>query len=313
MSFDPVPLPPGGDRAAIAGGIDGWTASPALAAVLAEFGHQPVATGSLADRLADLDAFAAERWNYRKGLERHQAVGEDFPPGVDARLRDGLEALGFLGTRGPRSGSYDHVLVLGGGIRTMLARTGLAASVLIGVETMTVTGIGSVRELAGQEETARRFGLEPCATEGDAVDETLRQRFRLGRPADVRSGTNELGRPYWIRSYGAAPAFHVLAAPATRPGQRANTADGFIGWATQVAPPLAGAALLLVTTDIFEPFLHCVALRTLAVPHGCRVETIGFDSRACEYIEPTKTFAILQEVRSAISSMRRLHHVLAAS
>jgi hypothetical protein len=312
MSFDPVPLPPGGSPAAIIDGIAGWTASPALAAVLAEFGHKPVGSGSLADRLADLDAFAAERWNYRKGLERHQAVGEDFPPGVDARLRDGLEALGFLGTNGPRSDAYDHVLVLGGGIRTMMARTGLAASVLSTVETATVAGIGSVRELVDQEETAERFGLAPCPTEGDAVDETLRHRFRLGRPAEIRSGANEVGRPFWIRSYAGAPAIHVLAAAATRPGQRANTADGFVGWASLVAPALEGARLLLVTTDIFVPFQHCDALRTLAAPYGCQVETIGFDSRVSEYIEPTRTFAILQEARSALSSMLHLHTALSA-
>lgn len=308
VEFAPVPLPPAGDVTRIADGIATWIGSAAMTAMLAEFGQEPLRTGSLADRLAELEEFSARRWDYRKGLERHQAVGEDFPPEVDARLRAAIRALGLLGQHAPSAREYDHVLVLGGGVRTMVARADLAASLLrAGLATGTVAGLGSVRELSGQEEYARRFGLAPCPTEGDAVDEALRHALRLGQPFSRRSGTSDAGQPWWVRSYlDAQPAVHVLAAPATRPGKRANTGDTLVGWADVVQPAPRAARLLLLTTDIFVPFQHCDAIRLLALPYGCSIDTIGFDTDANAWVPRTPTFALLQEVRSAIFSMRAL-------
>jgi hypothetical protein len=315
VEFAPVPLPPVGDVTRIADGIATWIGSAAMTAVLAEFGQEAFRNGSLADRLAELEEYSARRWDYRKGLERHQAVGEDFPPEVDARLRAAIRALGLLGQHAPSAREYDHVLVLGGGVRTMVARADLAASLLrAGLAAGTVAGLGSVRELAAQEEYAKRFGLAPCPTEGDAVDEALRHALRLGRPSSRRSGTSDAGQPWWLRSYlDVQPAVHVLAAPATRPRKRANTGDTLVGWADIVQPAPKAARLLLLTTDIFVPFQHCDAIRLLALPYGCSIDTIGFDTDANAWVPRTPTFALLQEVRSAIFSMRALCWELACA
>jgi hypothetical protein len=289
----------------IADGIAAWVDSAAMSALLADFGRGPLPDGPLGDRLAALEAISAEIWDYRKGLERHQAVGEEFAADRAARIEAAAAALGLANRQTPAYESYDHVLVLGGGVRTMVARADLAAAVLRrGVRASTVAGLGSVRPLENQAVIAHDLGLPECPTEGDAVDAGLRRAFGLGHPTGSRSGTSDTGQPWWIRSYEQdPPEVHVLAAPAARAGVRANTGDTLIGWAELVQPDPQGARLLLVTTDIFVPFQHCDAVRLLTLPYGCVVDTIGFSTAP----EPFQT---LQEVRSAVRSMLALYSAL---
>lgn len=306
-AFAEVPLPRTG------AGIDAWARSEAMTALLAEFGERPP-DGEPGAVLAALDRFSEQRWDYRKGLERHQAVAEAFPAATDEVIHAAAAALGLAGRRLPPGREYDHVLVLGGGVRTMLARSEHAATVLNdGVRAGTIAGLGSTRPLSGQEEIARQAGLRPCPTEGDAVDEALRRAFRLGEPGDRRSGAlgPDPGQAWWLRSYpDASPPVHVLAAPSTRPGQRANTADTYTGWAQLVQPDPAGARLLLVTTDLFVPFQHADAVRLLGVPYGCSIDTVGFPTADNAWVPAARTFEILQEVRSAIRSVRALYEAL---
>ncbi|MEU5914594.1 hypothetical protein [Micromonospora sp. NPDC047527] len=327
--FPSVPLPTAGpsngeriaagagratlDRAALVDRIASWIDSPAMTALLAEFGGGPRLAGSVADRLRALEEFSATCWDYRKGqLERHQAVGESFAPPTDARIRAAARSLGLAGRVMPRNRRFDHVLVLGGGVRTMMARAHLAATILRqGVYASSVAGLGSLRPIPEQNVIAGRLGLGHVATEGDAVDEALRNAFGAAPATDERSGTTQSGQAWWVRSHvDVQPSVHVLAAPSTRPGQRANTADTLIGWAELLGPVPVGARLLLVTTDIFVPFQHCDAVRLLGLRYGCDVETVGFDSGANPWVPPAPTSAILQEVRSAIRSMQALYEAL---
>ncbi|WFE52894.1 hypothetical protein [Micromonospora sp. WMMD1155] len=317
VALPPVPLPTtvaGGDnRAELARAIASWVDSPAMTALLREFRYGPLPDAPLGDRLAALEKISAERWDYRAGnLERHEAVGERFDPAADARIRSAAGALGLADRSTPSGRRYDHVLVLGGGVRTMMARAHLAATILrSGVGAGSVTGLGSLRLLHDQNDLARQLGLGECVTEGDAVDEALRHVFDSPPRADQRIGRTTTGEPWWIRSYpGTQPPLHVLAAPSSRPGERANTADTLIGWAELTGQAPAGARLLLVTTDIFVPFQHCDAVRILGLGYGCGVETVGFANFTDRWVQPAETFAILQEVRSAIRSMRALHHAL---
>ncbi|GIE33963.1 hypothetical protein Ait01nite_070080 [Actinoplanes italicus] len=305
-TFAPVALPSDLD------GIAAWIDSEAMAALLAEFRHEPLPTGSLGDRLAALEAVSARCWDYRKGLERHQATGETFSPERTARIEAAATALGLLGHRPPPADDYDHILVLGGGVRTMLARADLAADLARqGVSTTTIAGLGSVRPLDNPAQVAQELGLPESPTEGDAVEVGLRRALRLGQPPSRRSGVSDTGQPWWIRSYeDTRPPVHVLAAPSTRPGMRANTGDTFIGWAELVEPRPEGARLLLVTTDIFVPFQHCDAVRLLTLQYRCHVDTVGFDTRSNPWVKTPETFQVLQEVRSAVRSMQALHSAL---
>jgi len=314
--FAPVALPNGiawdGTRASIADGIAAWVDSDAMSALLAEFGMSPLPDGPLGERLVALELISAQCWDYRNGLERHQAVGETFAADRAARIEAATVALGLVNRQTAAYEAYEHVLVLGGGVRTMLARAELAATVLDqGIQATTVAGLGSVRPLENQAQIARELGLPECPTEGDAVDAGLRRSFGLVEPASRRSGTSDIGQPWWIRSYDQArPIVHVLAAPSTRHGVRANTGDTLIGWAELVQPAPEGARLLIVTTDIFVPFQHCDAVRLLTLRYDCFIDTIGFSTAASPWVSTPETFQVLQEVRSAVRSMLDLYLAL---
>jgi hypothetical protein len=284
-----------------------WVTSEAMAALLAAFGHVPAGAGDPAALLDDLDRFTADRWNYRKDRERNEAETETFPPATDALIRAATAALGLAGRLAPAARDYDHLLVLGGNVRTMLARSELAAALVRGgVRTGTVAGLGSLRPLAGQEEIAREAGLRPCRTEGDAMHEALRRVFPVESAPITRAGTRA-GAAWWLRSHpDATPPLHVLAAPFTQAGERADTADTYTGWAELVCPDPDGARLLVVTTDLFVPYQHCEAVRLLGLPYGCSVDTVGFPTAANPWVRPARTSDILQEVRAAIRSMGRL-------
>lgn len=303
----------GPDRAGMIDGIANWIDSPAMAALLTEFGDRPRRDGPLVDRLAALERFSADHWDYRKGtLERHQAPGESFTASTEARIRSAARSLGLAGRVVPRHRQFDHVLVLGGGVRTMMARAHLAATLLRqGVRAASVTGLGSLRAIAEQNPVAGGLGLGEVATEGDAVDEALRHAFGTAGFVDQRCGVTGTGQPWWLRFHpDVRPPVQVLAAPSTRPGRRADTADTLTGWAELMRPRLAGARLLVVTTDIFVPFQHCDAVRLLSLRYGCQVETVGFDSSTDPWVPPAATSAVLQEVRSAIRSMQALYQAL---
>ncbi len=316
ITFAPVALPnrvgSEGSSASIADGITAWIDSEAMLALLAEFGQEPLPRGSLGERLAALEAVSAQCWDYRKGLERHQAKGGCFSSERTARIEAAATALGLMGRRAPACENYDHILVLGGGVRTMVARADLAAALVRqGVSATTIAGLGSVRPLENQVQVVHELGLPECPTEGDAVEVGLRRAFGLGQPSSRRSGTSDTGQPWWVRSYeDTQPLVHVLAAPSTRHGMRANTGDTLIGWAELVEPNPQGARLLLVTTDIFVPFQHCDAVRLLTLQHKCYVDTVGVDTKSNPWVSAPETFQILQEVRSAVRSMLTLYSAL---
>ncbi len=93
-----------------------------------------------------------------------------------------------------------------------------------------------------------------------------------------------------------------MAAPSAEPSvRRADTSDTYRFWAGEHHPG-PGDAVLIVTSPIYVPFQHADALRLLTLPYGCAVDTVGFD--AAQRSGPER---YLQEIRSAVRSMRKLH------
>src|SRR5512139_977036 len=91
--------------------------------------------GEVLDRLAEFSAV----WDFRAGTkERFDTARVGYGPGLDERLRALIHALGLGGTAA-RHGRYDHVIILGGGIRVTLGRADFTARLLRGgVEAGTV-------------------------------------------------------------------------------------------------------------------------------------------------------------------------------
>jgi hypothetical protein len=307
---EPYPLPlcePGGaDPDALADSIGAWARSPELAALVKHFGGDvpDLPTAALLDWLAEF----SKVWDYRAGVkERFDTARVDFGD-ADVGLRLHIAALIRSG-RPPARRAYDHVIVLGGGIRVALGRTEYAARLLAdGLVTGTLAGLGSLRWRHEREHReAIRLGLDPVETEADMMRVAARRYLDLDEPADVRTGDG-WWHSVWRLGRSNVGEVHVLAAASTRPPARANTADTLIGWAEHVHTPVASDRILLITNDPYVLHQHCDAIRLLGRHYGCGIETVGLDDAAMrEWVRPLSTTELLQEVRSSLLAIRMLN------
>ncbi|WP_433386373.1 hypothetical protein [Micromonospora sp. KLBMP9576] len=315
-----VALPAGADAEAVAAGVGAWVGSAPLRALVDHFGGDWPG-GDVAAVLADLDDFSARHWDFRGGRERPDAREPGFDPATVELVRGVAAALGMVRPAPPARSGYAHLVVLGGLAHACLRRVAYAAHLLRGGLGVTgeVAVLGSFRPLSEVERrTLAEVGAPGCETEVDALDAAVRLAF--GVTAAAREDGVDAGHPHrsWSsRGYLPAgpPPVRVLAAPSSDPQRRrAHTADTQRFWAGHVrlAP---GDTVLVVTAPIYVPFQHCDALRTLAVPYGCGINTVGVDPalETPRVPEPTLTTGrYLQEIRSAIRSMRALHATVAA-
>jgi hypothetical protein len=312
---EPFALPPcepgGPDPEAVAASIGAWVTSPELAELVGHFGGEVPAgpIGPLLDRVAEFSRV----WDFRAGVrERFDTARIDYGPDVDARLRGLICALGLGGRDRPAHGRYDHVVVLGGGIRVTLGRIDSAARLLTdGLCARTLAGLGSLRWRHDREHREGiRLGLGPIETEADMMLAGLRRALDLPQPTSVRGGEGWWQR-VWAEPCPGVEEVHVLAAASTRPPQRANTADTLLGWAEHVRTPTAAERVLLITNDPYVRYQHCDAIRLLGSRYGCGIETIGVDELATlGWGRPLSTTELLQEVRSSLLAMRHLHDAL---
>ncbi|WP_233513820.1 hypothetical protein [Micromonospora craterilacus] len=303
----------------ITDGIADWVGSAPLRELVARFGGRWPG-GDLAAVLAGLDEFSARHWDFRAGRERPEAREPDLDPATAAQVRAAASTLGLVRPQPPARTRYAHLVVLGGLAHACLRRVAYAAHLLSTVEvTGEVAVLGSYRPLSEAElRTLADAGVSGGETEVEALDAAVRRTFGVTVPDD--DDGLDAGHPHhsWSsRTYrpDGTPPVRVLAAPSSEPERRrAHTADTQRFWAghARLAP---GEPVLLVTAPIYVPFQHCDALRTLAVPYGCEIDTVGVDPALPDVTrlpEPTLTPGrYLQEIRSAIRSMRNLHTTLA--
>ncbi|TDC54680.1 hypothetical protein E1258_23650 [Micromonospora sp. KC207] len=316
---------PGGEAgstpARIVDGVRSWVTSPPLRDLVARFGGDRP-PDDLAAALAWLDDFSARHWDFRGGRERPEAAEPAFDPRTAGLVLAAASALGLVQPVPPARPAYAHLVVLGGLAHACLRRVAYAARLLDSGRAVAgeVAVLGSFRPLSGAERRALAgAGVAGGDTEVDALDAAVRLTFGLAEPAEEdgvdagdphRSWSSRTWRPAGL------PPVRVLAAPSSEPGRRrAHTADTQRFWAERVRLRV-GDPVLMVTAPIYVPFQHCDALRTLAVPYGCGIETVGVDPALPDLTwlpEPALTPGrYLQEIRSAIRSMRALYAAVAA-
>ncbi|MCG5454496.1 hypothetical protein PSH03_003654 [Micromonospora sp. PSH03] len=310
--------PPGADPSTLVLAIDEWTGAAAVAELVRTFGGSPPPL-ELADRLEWLELFTAQHWDYRAGGERYDSKKTRYGEDVDQLVAQAAESLGLSGHNRPGHVRYRHVLVAGGAVRTCAARSAFAADLVVdGLDVEQVAGLGSLRPVTDRElGHARSLGLTGVQTEFDAMDAGLVRAFHLDPPVDDQLVPGAGSGGSRLRTYrSSGRSIQTLAAPSTEPAtRRANTADTLLFWAEQVGRPEPADRILLVTTDLHVPFQHCDALRTLTLRYGCGVDTVGLEPTALA--DPLMRHAyepsdVLQELRSAIRSMRALHTALLA-
>jgi UDP-N-acetylmuramoyl-L-alanine---L-glutamate ligase len=300
--------------------IGNWVDSEPLRALVRRFGNGNP-SGEIAAQLAYLDEFTAREWNFRRDEERNQ-VDADAVTGADEQLViAAADALGLVRPRPPRYRHYDHVVMLGGLVRANLWRTEYAAHLLRHEVTAdAVVAISAYRDLARNEKDPSRdeyelldvFGLPRRSFEWEVMEDGLRRAF--GLPAfsvEQQSGPDAEGPARYRVAAAEAGTNRVslVVAPALEPGRRANTADGYRYWADQVGHVKPGQRILAVTTCIYVPYQHAVALQHLGIPFGCSIDTVGVDFGVIDDTRSPQAFRgvhYLLEIRSAIRAFRHL-------
>ena len=294
-----------------------WLTSAPLAALVTEFGGDPVAYARpdlpLAGRLADLDTFT-ERWDTRQGRERNLAAELDLSPTRERLVIDAANALGLRGDP-PRHTHYDHMLMLGGLVRACVARPSYAAHLIREGEITAgeVTTLGAHRPFVGNEfEQAAELGWGTLTEEYEALDAGTRRAFDLGEPEfEEGERRDDVGGTWGVKHYRtpAGLPVRVVAAPSSAPEtRRAHTADSYKFFAEHVANLKPGARLLLISTAIYVLPQHIAALRTLALPYDVEVDTVGGKPTqrpriALSHYSATK---YLLEVRSTVRALGQL-------
>jgi len=325
-TFTPVPLPvcegAPGDRETVLDGVEAWVRSAPLRALVEAFGG-PFPDGPADEALARLEDFSAEHWDFRDGRERTEARRHAFEPGTAALVVDAAGALGLLPSRPPRYRDYTQVLILGGMIRACLVRTRFAAELLDGgITAGRITAVGGFRPLTGAEHaTGAELGVPECRFEVDTLAVGVRLAFGAGSRYEVEEGGDpraDPNRAWRVTTYhlpDTTPA-HVVAAPSSAPEtRRANTADTCRYWADEVVKLGPRDRVLVVTSTAYVPFQHADAVATIGLPYGCAVDTVGVDLTAhpdARFRQAQAPDQCLQEIRSAVRSMRRLYEAASA-
>ena len=309
--------------------ITDWVRSAPLQSLIGHFGGA-LPAGSLAEQLRYLDEFTASAWNFRRrvsdGPKERNQVDANAVSGSDEELViAAADALGLVRPRPPKYRDYDHVLMLGGLVRANVWRTAYAAHLLNhGISAGNVTAISAYRDLARNDadpssdefRLLKGFGLPRRDYEWEVMEDGLRRAFSLPEfTVERESGPSADASERFRVSSAAANGQRVslIVAPALEPGRRANTADGYRYWADQVQRVKAGERILAVTTCIYVPYQHAIALQHLALPFGCSVDTVGIDFSAIGDDPNPQRFRgahYLLEIRSALLAYNKLVSML---
>ncbi|MCH7230262.1 hypothetical protein L0U85_05240 [Glycomyces sp. L485] len=317
-NYAPVPLPrydgPDTSPTSVIAAVDEWIDSKPIRDLLGEFrGALP---GGTAANLDYLESFTAEHWDFRAGRERFETDPERLDPRRERRVIEAATALGLGGLTAPRRERYTHVLVLGGLVSSCLFRTRFAAELLAnGTAADRVTGIGGFRPFGEADTDFAEISGFTGSYEVDAMEVGLKRAFEIdGEPEIQREGDPDAdpGRAWKVATYTADTAtVQAVAAPSSEPGtRRADTVDTCRFWADRVAELAPGDSVLVVTSSLFVPFQHCEAVSHMGLPYECAVDTVGVDTASLPETHFRKEYTAsgyLQETRSAIRSMRRLH------
>ena len=295
--------------------VRAWVSSPALDGLVRTFGGDPVdASRPLGELLVELEAFA-DRWDYRAGTgvgaERSGAPLPVFSRYQELVVSEAAAVLGLDGAAAPPLERYDHVIVVDGEARDVLARC-LASARLLRDGNIVA---GSVIALAGSRDLSAReiallgtVGLEGPRTELEAVDAGLRRAFGLEGPLRTHTlAADEEPAPWVVHGYDEeTPRVHVVAAQAAPSGDWATAAA--CRWLVDRSG-LAhrGESVLFVTTRHDRVHHLADAMRELA-DLLLRIDGLGIVPGEIDYrlAARSTTADYLQHIRATIVAYRAL-------
>ena len=302
--------------------IDSWLYSNELKNIVKAFGGTFPKTSNRYETAKWLLKFS-ECWDYRN----HQKQARDKKTGENARWQissskiteaqksaviNGIYALGLIGIHRPSKTDFDYIVALGGARFSCLYRPRYMYKLITeyGITAKAAVLLSGMRPISESERLATDTYAPNAATEYDLINAGGEQSFEL--PANYREEIYHHENPnksWAVRTYdtpaNVLPLFS-LSGPSSDPEKRrANSADTYQFFLEKFNVK-SGQKLLLITSQIYVPYQQIEALRTLAVPNGLYIETVGFpvewSNQLQGMMEPAN---YLQEIRSTIQAINR--------
>lgn len=311
--------------------IAAWIACDAFYDLLALYGGKIDDSKDLDETLALLERFS-DRWDFRRmaaergaqaddgsrgaGAARWLSATTELGPEADERILRDASELGLVRFQPPPLSHYDCIAALGGARLSCKLRTELAADVLASMPSARyVALLGASRPIPESERDATNSYAPGAENEFDLMCAAGAQVFGATWSRETRSEQGADANLRWMVKesfveYGdRAIRVAAVSAPSLDPGRRrANSADTINFLLTH--PGLeAPRSLLLITSQIYVPYVQLEALRTVALTRGVVVHTVGVEANR---LPPLQGLAApnhyLQEVRSAIQAANRFCH-----
>lgn len=303
--------------------IKNWVYSPELEKIIHAFnGCFPSTLSTLHDHAKWLLTFS-ERWDYRSLQKqahdkqtgenaRWQISSSDITASQKKALLAGIYPLGLIGTEMPSEKEFDYIIALGGARFSCLYRPKYVHDLIYsyGIKTKAVVLLSGMRPISDSERIATDTYAPHANTEYELINAGAEQTFNLSKNYKEEIYQNENPNKGWaVRTYdiisGMIPVYSVSGPSSEPEKRRANSADTYKFFLDRYNVH-RGQKLLLVTSQIYVPYQQLEALRTLALPRGLYIETVGFPvewaSKMQGMMEPAN---YLQEIRSTIQAVNR--------
>jgi len=311
--------------------IRSWITSSWMSDLVVMFGGAVPSADNLDESLERLETFSA-RWDFRRmardrgaptddqlrqgaGSARWLSTATGLSEDQEVRIVEDATRLGLVHGQEPIFLSYEYVVVLGGARLSCQLRPLRAAEIVrSGVDVGRIALLGAARPVAESERDATDTYAPGATDEFDLIVAGAVQAFGFSASVfhEERHDDPDNRNLSWIvRHYDAVTAgrpLHIVAisAPSSDPlRRRANSADTLL-FLIEREKIVRGSKLLLITSQIYVPYVQLEALRTVALPQHLLVETIGFPGDRMPPLQGlSNANHYLQETRSAIQAARR--------
>lgn len=298
----------------VRGYIKEWVFHESLERLVAAFGGTVNPRESLEDRVKRLAAFS-KRWDYRRQKDAHDSqTGENARWLIEADLSIKQELLvkkaagdlGLIGKEIPQEKKFDYILVLGGARMSCLNRTKYARELCEkhGIRAGQIICLTGMRPLLETEKDVTDTYAPSAETEFDLMEAAVKQIFGELPELSREEHKEDVNRSHAVVEYGGTWQVSIMAAPSLEPDKRrANTADTLLYFANRQNIGM-DKKILMITSQIYVPYQQMEAWRTLGIPQGHSVETVGFPagwSVGLPGLQEPKNY--LQEMRSVLLAM----------
>ena len=298
--------------------IEQWIYSDALKRILATFGVTMPVYSNLRDAIGWLLQFSDE-WDYRgkQHLARDKKTNEAarwlvndevITDEQDKAVKEGIPLLGLIGIDTPFGKDYDYVIALGGARLSCLLRPRYAQQVIeqYSINPKAVIMLSGFRPIGDSEREATDTYAKNAVSEYDLICAGAEKCFDLEQFKEERYDSENLNLSWAVRVYEGVPPVICISAPSTEPDKRrANSADTY-KFFFEKYDVKENTKILLVTSQIYVPYQQLEAIRTLSLPYGVKMETIGFPNEWSGNMQGMQQASnYLQEIRSTIQAMDR--------